>query len=53
MIAIGLYAVLWGKSKDSEVSTDINCLEVLPHSQVMAPTSEKKEDDIEADAKQN
>eukprot|EP00253_Pinus_taeda_P032028 PITA_32028 len=53
MIAIGLYAVLWGKSKDSEVSTDINCVEVIPHSQVMPPTSEKKEDDIEADAKQN
>ena len=42
MIAIGLYAVLWGKVKDSKISTDKNCSEVLP------PQNQNKMDDIEA-----
>ena len=52
LIAIGLYAVLWGKVKDSKISTDKNCLEVLSNSQVMLPQIENKVDDIEAASNQ-
>ena len=52
MIAIGLYAVLWGKAKDSKISTDKNCSEMLSNSQVMLPTNENEVDDIEASSKQ-
>jgi hypothetical protein len=52
VIAIGLYAVLWGKLKDSTISTDKNSLEVLPNSQVMLPRNENKADDVEAASNQ-
>jgi hypothetical protein len=52
MIAIGLYSVLWGKLKDSTISTDKNSLEVLPNSQVMLPRNENKVDDVEAASNQ-
>ena len=48
LIAIGLYAVLWGKVKDSKISTDKNSTEVLSNSQVMLPENQNKVDDIEA-----
>jgi len=37
MIAIGVYAVLWGKVKDRKVSTDKYCSEVVSNSQVLFP----------------
>jgi drug/metabolite transporter (DMT)-like permease len=52
MIAIGLYAVLWGKLKDSKISTDKNCSEALPNSEEILPKNENKADDIEAASNQ-
>eukprot|EP00253_Pinus_taeda_P025493 PITA_25493 len=53
MIAVGLYAVLWGKSKDRKLmSTDQNCSEVHPNSQEMVHENESKLDDIEAASEQ-
>jgi len=52
MIAIGLYAVLWGKLKDSKISTEKNCSEVLSNSQVMLPTNQTKVVDVEAGSNQ-
>jgi len=51
LIVIGLYAVLWGKVKDSKILTDINSTEVLSNSQVMLPENQNKADDIEAASK--
>eukprot|EP00253_Pinus_taeda_P006991 PITA_06991 len=51
MIAVGLYAVLWGKAKDRKLmSTVQNCSEVHPNSQEMVHENESKLDDIEADS---
>jgi len=52
MIAIGLYAVLWGKVKDSKISTDKNGSEVLSNSQLIFPQNENKVQDIEAASNQ-
>eukprot|EP00253_Pinus_taeda_P032520 PITA_32520 len=53
MIAVGLYAVLWGKAKDRKLmSTDQNCSEVHPNSQEMVHENESKLDDIEAASEQ-
>jgi len=48
MIAIGLYAVLWGKLRDSKPSTDENHSEALPSSEEILPQNEERVDDIEA-----
>jgi len=48
MIAIGLYAVLWGKLRDSKALTDENHSEALPSSEEIVPQNEKRADDIEA-----
>eukprot|EP00253_Pinus_taeda_P014330 PITA_14330 len=53
MIAVGLYAVLWGNAKDRKLmSTDQNCSEVQPNSQEMVHENESKLDDIEAASEQ-
>lgn len=52
MIAIGLYAVLWGKLKDIKISMEENCLEELPNSEVMVPQNQNRADDIEAASNQ-
>eukprot|EP00253_Pinus_taeda_P035041 PITA_35041 len=53
MIAVGLYAVLWGKAKDSKLmSTDQNCSEVHPKSQEIVHENESKLGDIEAASEQ-
>eukprot|EP00253_Pinus_taeda_P001179 PITA_01179 len=53
MIAVGLYAVLWGKAKDRMLtSTDQNCSEVHPNSPEMVHENESKLDDIEAASEQ-
>jgi len=48
VIAIGLYAVLWGKLKDGKASTDENCSEALPSSEEILPQNAIKAEDIEA-----
>lgn len=52
MISVGLYAVLWGKVKDSKISTEKNCSEVLPNSTEMFPQNVNKVQDIEAASNQ-
>eukprot|EP00253_Pinus_taeda_P027814 PITA_27814 len=53
MIAVGLYAVLWGKAKDSKLmSTDQNRSEVHSNSQEAVHENQSKVDDIEADSEQ-
>jgi len=52
LIVIGLYAVLWGKLKDSKISTDKNFSELLSNPQVMLPKIENKVDGIEAASSQ-
>jgi len=47
MIAIGLYAVLWGKVKDSKISTDKNDSEELSNSQGISPENENQAHDVE------
>jgi drug/metabolite transporter (DMT)-like permease len=49
MIAIGLYAVLWGKLKDSKIAPGGKIsTELGSNSQRMLPENENKEEDIEA-----
>ena len=50
MIAIGLYAVLWGKEKDSMISTDKISSEVHSNCPLMHPANANQNEmyDIEA-----
>eukprot|EP00253_Pinus_taeda_P010098 PITA_10098 len=48
VIAIGLYAVLWGKVKDSNISAAKNGSEELSNSQGIFPENQNKAHDIEA-----
>ena len=52
MITIGLYAVLWGKLKDSKISADKNSTEMLSISDAEFPAIENKADYIEPASKQ-
>jgi len=48
VIAIGLYAVLWGKMKDSNISAAKNGSEELSNSQGIFAENQNKAHDIEA-----
>lgn len=52
LIAIGLYAVLWGKLKDGKSSTDKSSPELLFNPEVMPPEIHNKMGDIEAASNQ-
>jgi hypothetical protein len=41
IIVVGLYLVLWGKSKDDQYLTKSNSDEVLPSAHTLSPMNEK------------
>lgn len=52
LIAVGLYAVLWGKMKDSNTSSNKNLVELPSNSQVMVPQNPNKVEGIETASNQ-
>ena len=52
LIAVGLYAVLWGKMKDSNTSSNRKLVELPSNSQVMVPQTPNNVEDIETASNQ-